>query len=190
MRGFCSRDDRVHRRAERRKCGSCCHPDLSVTVTRKHNASFIARWQVRRAESILSRTRAARAPAEPVRASWIGSRPPRRYCSPFIARRNLTVTAGSHPDYFEDLLKRAKKDGLLKPEEESDFDEFRHLRNAYAHFREPSHELSSLRRSLSELLFIARNRSGKEPAGPTTYINLWRNPRSIHEALALAKVLN
>jgi hypothetical protein len=49
---------------------------------------------------------------------------------------------------FEDLLKRAKKDGLLKPEEESDFDEFRHLRNAYAHFREPSHELSSLRRSI------------------------------------------
>jgi hypothetical protein len=28
---------------------------------------------------------------------------------------------------FEDLLKRAKKDGILKPEEESDFDEFRHL---------------------------------------------------------------
>jgi hypothetical protein len=49
---------------------------------------------------------------------------------------------------FEDLLKRAKKDGILKPEEESDFDEFRHLRNAYAHFREPSHELSSLRRSI------------------------------------------
>ena len=49
---------------------------------------------------------------------------------------------------FEDLLKRAKKDGLLKPEEESDFDEFRHLRNAYAHFREPSHELFSLRRSI------------------------------------------
>jgi len=41
---------------------------------------------------------------------------------------------------FEDLLKRAKKDGILKPEEESDFDKFRHLRNAYAHFREPSHE--------------------------------------------------
>ena len=49
---------------------------------------------------------------------------------------------------FEDLLKRAKKDGILKPEEESDFDEFRHLRNGYAHFREPSHELSSLRRSI------------------------------------------
>ena len=49
---------------------------------------------------------------------------------------------------FEDLLKRAIKDGLLKPEEESDFDEFRHLRNAYAHFREPSHALSSLRRSI------------------------------------------
>jgi hypothetical protein len=45
---------------------------------------------------------------------------------------------------FEDLLKRAKKEGLLKPEDESDFDKFRHLRNAYAHFREPSHELFRL----------------------------------------------
>ena len=35
---------------------------------------------------------------------------------------------------FEDLLKRAKKDRLLKPEEESDFDEFRHC-EIYAHFR-------------------------------------------------------
>jgi hypothetical protein len=51
---------------------------------------------------------------------------------------------------FEDLLKRAKKDGVLKPEEESDFDQFRHLRNAYAHFREPLHELSSLRRSIKD----------------------------------------
>jgi hypothetical protein len=49
---------------------------------------------------------------------------------------------------FEDLLKRAKKVGILKPEEESDFDQLRHLRNAYAHFREPSHERSSLRRSI------------------------------------------
>ena len=49
---------------------------------------------------------------------------------------------------FDDLLKRAKKDGILKPDEEPDFDQFRHLRNAYAHFREPSHELSSLRRSI------------------------------------------
>jgi hypothetical protein len=39
---------------------------------------------------------------------------------------------------------------------------------------------------LSELLFIARKRADNEPAGPTTYINLWRNPRSIHEALDLA----
>jgi HEPN domain-containing protein len=51
---------------------------------------------------------------------------------------------------FEDLLKRAKKDGVLKPEEESDFDQFRHLRNAYAHFREPSHKFSSLRRSIKD----------------------------------------
>ncbi|RWL50126.1 MAG: hypothetical protein EOR60_01840 [Mesorhizobium sp.] len=38
---------------------------------------------------------------------------------------------------------------------------------------------------LSELLFIAKKR-GKEPASATTYVNLWRNPRSIHEALDLA----
>jgi hypothetical protein len=39
---------------------------------------------------------------------------------------------------------------------------------------------------LSEILFIARKREHKEPPGRTTYINLWRNPRSIHEALDLA----
>jgi hypothetical protein len=39
---------------------------------------------------------------------------------------------------------------------------------------------------LSEILFIARKRAEKEPPGRTTYINLWRNPRSIHEALDLA----
>ncbi len=39
---------------------------------------------------------------------------------------------------------------------------------------------------LSEILFIARKRKEKEQAGRTTYINLWRNPRSIHEALDLA----
>jgi type I restriction-modification system DNA methylase subunit len=36
---------------------------------------------------------------------------------------------------------------------------------------------------LSELLFIARRLAPKEKAGLTIYINLWRNPRSIHEAL-------
>jgi hypothetical protein len=36
---------------------------------------------------------------------------------------------------------------------------------------------------LSELLFIARRLRGKEKAGPTMYVGLWRNPRSIHEAL-------
>ncbi len=40
--------------------------------------------------------------------------------------------------------------------------------------------------ALSEILFIARKRGEKEPLGRTTYINLWRNPRSIHEALDLA----
>ena len=39
---------------------------------------------------------------------------------------------------------------------------------------------------LSEILFIARKRRQKEQPGRTTYINLWRNPRSIHEALDLA----
>lgn len=39
---------------------------------------------------------------------------------------------------------------------------------------------------LSELLFIARRLSSKEKPGNTIYINLWRNPRSIHEALDLA----
>ena len=39
---------------------------------------------------------------------------------------------------------------------------------------------------LSEILFIARKRSGEKPHGRTNYISLWRNPRSIHEALDLA----
>ena len=39
---------------------------------------------------------------------------------------------------------------------------------------------------LSEILFIARKLAGKKTAGRTTYISLWRNPRSIHEALDLA----
>jgi len=40
--------------------------------------------------------------------------------------------------------------------------------------------------ALSELLFIARRLAPKEKAGVTAYVNLWRNPRSIHEALDLA----
>lgn len=36
---------------------------------------------------------------------------------------------------------------------------------------------------LSELLFVARRLEQGERAGPTIYVNLWRNPRSIHEAL-------
>ena len=39
---------------------------------------------------------------------------------------------------------------------------------------------------LSEILFIARKRAGDEPEARTKYISLWRNPRSIHEALDLA----
>ena len=39
---------------------------------------------------------------------------------------------------------------------------------------------------LSELLFIARKLNNGEKPGDTTFINLWRNPRSIHEALDLA----
>ncbi|MEI9405206.1 N-6 DNA methylase [Mesorhizobium argentiipisi] len=39
---------------------------------------------------------------------------------------------------------------------------------------------------LSELLFVARKLAGGEKPGRTTYISLWRNPRSIHEAMHLA----
>lgn len=39
---------------------------------------------------------------------------------------------------------------------------------------------------LSELLFIARKLKPKETPGRTTCISLWRNPRSIHEAIDLA----
>lgn len=40
--------------------------------------------------------------------------------------------------------------------------------------------------SLSEILFVARKLDSKEAAGETAYVNLWKNPRSIHEALDLA----
>ena len=36
---------------------------------------------------------------------------------------------------------------------------------------------------LSEVMFIARRRRVKEKAGNTIYVNLWRNPRAIYEAL-------
>jgi hypothetical protein len=39
---------------------------------------------------------------------------------------------------------------------------------------------------LSEMLFVARRLAAKERAGTTIYANLWRNPRTIHEALDLA----
>jgi hypothetical protein len=39
---------------------------------------------------------------------------------------------------------------------------------------------------LSEVLFIARRLESKEKAGATVYVNLWRNPRTIHEALDYA----
>lgn len=42
---------------------------------------------------------------------------------------------------------------------------------------------------LSELLFIARKLGGGEKPGQTTYISLWRNPRSIHEAVHLANAI-
>jgi hypothetical protein len=40
---------------------------------------------------------------------------------------------------------------------------------------------------LSEILFIARKRQPDEKPEPTVYVNLWRNPRSIHEALDMAE---
>jgi hypothetical protein len=42
---------------------------------------------------------------------------------------------------------------------------------------------------LSELLFIARKRKQKEAPGPTKYVNLWRNPRAIHQGLNLANLI-
>jgi len=39
---------------------------------------------------------------------------------------------------------------------------------------------------LSEILFIARKLKPEEKPGLTRYISLWRNPRSIHEAIDLA----
>src|SRR3954447_27029795 len=50
----------------------------------------------------------------------------------------------------EDLLKRAKKEGVLGPDEEADFEQLRQLRNSYAHFRDSLHEFSSLQRSIKE----------------------------------------
>jgi hypothetical protein len=43
---------------------------------------------------------------------------------------------------------------------------------------------------LSEILFIARKRESAETDARTTYISLWRNPRSIHDALDLANRIN
>ena len=42
---------------------------------------------------------------------------------------------------------------------------------------------------LSELLFIARKLDSNEKPGRTTCISLWRNPRSIHEAMHLANAI-
>ncbi len=44
--------------------------------------------------------------------------------------------------------------------------------------------------NISEVLFIARKLKKGEKAGPTTYINLWRNPRTIYEAMDLAGRIN
>ncbi|MDR0672673.1 MAG: hypothetical protein LBF93_03220 [Zoogloeaceae bacterium] len=39
---------------------------------------------------------------------------------------------------------------------------------------------------LSEIMFIARKRGKNEAAGNTVHINLWRNPRTIYEAMDIA----
>lgn len=44
--------------------------------------------------------------------------------------------------------------------------------------------------SLSELLLVARKLDSGEKPGRTTYISLWRNPRSIHEALHMANAIS
>lgn len=48
------------------------------------------------------------------------------------------------------------------------------------------HQNFSENTELSEVLFIARKLEPGEVRGETTYVNLWCNPRSIHEALDLA----
>ena len=51
---------------------------------------------------------------------------------------------------FESLLKKGQKTGLFCDDHAEDFEKFRLIRNSYAHFREPLHELSSFKRTMQE----------------------------------------
>jgi hypothetical protein len=52
---------------------------------------------------------------------------------------------------------------------------------------DPLHPNFSENTALSEVLFVARKRQKGDPQRDTLYVNLWRNPRTIHEALDLAQ---
>lgn len=50
---------------------------------------------------------------------------------------------------LEDLLKRAERNGWLRTIGRDEMDRFREVRNSYAHFREPGHGTSGMRRALN-----------------------------------------
>jgi hypothetical protein len=52
---------------------------------------------------------------------------------------------------------------------------------------DPARQNFSENTSLSEILFIARKLRKKESPGDTKFVNLWRNPRTIYEALDIAE---
>jgi hypothetical protein len=51
---------------------------------------------------------------------------------------------------FASLLKWNQKTGLFGDDHAEDFEKFRLIRNSYAHFPEPLHELSSLKHTMQE----------------------------------------
>lgn len=51
---------------------------------------------------------------------------------------------------------------------------------------DPDRLYSSENTDISEILFIAKRLDPGDASGPTTYINLWRNARTIYEAIDLA----
>jgi SAM-dependent MidA family methyltransferase len=51
---------------------------------------------------------------------------------------------------FENLSERGQETGLFSADHADDFEKFRVIRNSYAHFREPAHELSSIQRMIRE----------------------------------------
>jgi hypothetical protein len=51
---------------------------------------------------------------------------------------------------LEDLLKRTENLGWLDTADKNEIERFRHVRNAYAHFRPVSHELNIMQRVRAE----------------------------------------